>query len=108
MPLPQVLRHGRPEIRGAGIQYPRREPQQSPALPAPVLGLPLHLVGLRGDAVLLHRALEPMQRSVLEVCSAFELNMVEHEVGDAARARHAGHVLADTCATSCMFQEVAQ
>lgn len=67
MPLPQMLRDQRPEIRSSRVQNAGSKSQQSPRFQVPRLIFLLDLVGGRSGAIFLHGALEKEHGLVLEI-----------------------------------------
>lgn len=93
VPFPQVFGHRGTKVRGAGVQNPRREAQQTSRLEMPISGFLLHFIGLRSHAIFLHRALQPVELTVLEMRGAHQLDVIEHEIGHLPLAYHPRHVL---------------
>jgi len=81
------------EIRGARVQDSRGEAQQSSCLQVPIFGSTLHLVSLRGHAILLHRALQPVELTVFQIRRAHQFDVIEHKISHFAMTHYARHVL---------------
>jgi len=59
----------------------------------PIRRFLLHFIGLRGHAILLHRALQPVELTVLKMRGAHQLDVIEHKIGHLSMTYHPRHIL---------------